>query len=354
MWKTRVTEILGIDYPILEGGMAIAGNGELAAAVSNAGGLGMISSNPGWAPLEDRTENVRRHIRRAKELTDRPFGANFPIFILSDIADRHIDMLVEEGIKVVTQSGGNPKLHTRRMKDAGITVLHVVGNVKQALAAEAAGADIVVAEGYEAGGVNSPDEITSMILTPCVVDALSIPVATAGGIADGRGLVAALALGAEAVQMGSAFLATYECHVHDDFKNAIVDAKDNGTLITQRAIGRLSRGLRNPFTEKMKELDRRGDVAEIKAFLGEAMNKGDKTNTPTIDVQYQGQMEGDLENGEAALGQTAGLIREVRSAGDVVRAVVAQATEVLERWDRRASPGTDSEPEALRARGGAV
>ena len=354
MWKTRVTEILGIDYPILEGGMAIAGNGELAAAVSNAGGLGMISSNPGWAPLEDRTENVRRHIRRAKELTDRPFGANFPIFILSDIADRHIDMLVEEGIKVVTQSGGNPKLHTRRMKDAGITVLHVVGNVKQALAAEAAGADIVVAEGYEAGGVNSPDEITSMILTPCVVDALSIPVATAGGIADGRGLVAALALGAEAVQMGSAFLATYECHVHDDFKNAIVDAKDNGTLITQRAIGRLSRSLRNPFSEKMKELDRRGDVAEIKAFLGEAMNKGDKTNTPTIDVQYQGQMEGDLENGEAALGQTAGLIREVRSAGDVVRAVVAQAAEVLERWDRRASPGTDSEPEALRARGGAA
>ena len=193
-----------------------------------------------------------------------------------------------------------------------------------------------------------------MILTPCVVDALSIPVATAGGIADGRGLVAALALGAEAVQMGSAFLATYECHVHDDFKNAIVDAKDNGTLITQRAIGRLSRSLRNPFSEKMKELDRRGDVAEIKAFLGEAMNKGDKTNTPTIDVQYQGQMEGDLENGEAALGQTAGLIREVRSAGDVVRAVVAQATEVLGRWDRRGSPGAESAPESLRSRGGAV
>ena len=153
--------------------------------------------------------------------------------------------------------------------------------------------------------------------------------------------------------MGSAFLATYECHVHDDFKNAIVDAGDNGTMITQRAIGRLSRSLRNPFTEKMRELDRRGDADAIKAFLGEAKNKGDKTNTPTIDVQYQGQMQGDIENGEAALGQTAGLIREVRSAGDVVRAVVAQATDILERLEGRAPAGAEGAPEALRARGGA-
>ena len=354
MWKTRVTEILGIEYPILEGGMAIAGNGELAAAVSNAGGLGMVSSNPGWAPLADRTENVRLHIRRAKELTDKPFGANFPIFILSDIAEQHIEMLLEEGVQVVTQSGGNPKLHTKRLKDAGLTVLHVVANVKQALAAEAAGVDIVVAEGYEAGGVNSPDEVTSMVLTPCVADAVSVPVVTAGGIADGRGLVAAMALGAEGVQMGSAFLATFECHVHDDFKHAIVEAKDTGTLITQRAIGRLSRSLRNPFSEKMRELDQRAAVDEIKAFLGAAMNKGDKTNTPTIDVQYQGQMQGDLVNGEAALGQTAGLIREVRSAGDVVRAAIAQATEIAERLQRRGVLETGGAPQSMQAQGGSV
>lgn len=353
MWKTRLTEILGIDYPLLEGGMAIAGNGELAAAVSNAGGLGMVSSNPGWAPVEDRTENVRRHIQRAKELTEKPFGANFPIFILSDIADQHIEMLLEEDIQVVAQSGGNPKLHTKRLKDAGLTVLHVVGNVKQALAAEDAGVDVVIAEGYEAGGVNGPDEVTSMVLTPCVVDAVQIPVVTAGGIADGRGLVAAMALGAEGVQMGSAFLATYECHVHDSFKDAIVDAKDTGTLITQRALGRLSRSLRNPFTEKMRELDKRAATDEMKQFLGAAMDKGDKTNTPTIDVQYVGQMQGDLENGEAALGQTAGLIREVRSASDVVQAVVTQATEIMGRWQGRA-PTIGASSENLKARGGAA
>ncbi len=332
MWKTRVTDILGIEYPILEGGMAIAGNGELAAAVSNGGGLGMVSSNPGWAPIEKRTENVREHVRRARALTDKPFGINFPIFILSDYADQHLEMALEEGVRIVAQSGGSPKLHTRKFKDAGLTVMHVVGTVKQALAAQDSGVDIIIAEGYEAGGVNSPDEVTSMVLTPSVVDAVDVPVVTAGGIADARGFVAAMALGAEGVQMGSAFLASRECHVHDRFKDAIVAAKETDTLITQRAIGRLSRSLKNPFTLKILEFDKKAAVDEMKDFLGQAMEQGSKTNTPTIDVQYEGQMRGDIQNGEAALGQTAGLIKQIRSASEVVRAIVEGAAPIIDRW----------------------
>ncbi|MCH7554074.1 MAG: nitronate monooxygenase, partial [Chloroflexi bacterium] len=206
MWNTRVTEILGIQYPIIEGGMAVAGNGELAAAVSNAGGLGVVSSNPGGLSAAQRIENVRDHIGRTKSLTDKPFGVNFPIFILADDADAYGDMVIEEGVTVVACSGGSPKGFTRKFKDAGLTVLHVVASVRQALSAQEAGVDIVVAEGFEAGGVNSPDEVTTMVLTPAVAAALDVPVVAAGGIGDARGFMAAMALGAEGVQMGSAFV----------------------------------------------------------------------------------------------------------------------------------------------------
>jgi len=304
--------------------MAIAGNGELAAAVSNGGGLGVVSSNPGWASVEERTENVRAHIRRAKALTQKPLGANFPIFILGDHAQRHFEMLVEEGIRVVACSGGSPKLMTRRFKDAGMTVLHVVGNVKQARAAEDAGVDLVVCEGYEAGGVENPDELTTLVLTPCVVDAVKIPVLAAGGIADGRGLLAALALGAEGVQMGSAFLATRECHVHEDFKQAIVRSPDTATVMTQRSLGRLSRALKTEFTLKMAELDRRGAADELRALLD--------SHPPGKDPQYRGQMEGDMVHGEPAAGQAVALVREIKSASDVVRDVARGARQILEGW----------------------
>jgi enoyl-[acyl-carrier protein] reductase II len=306
--------------------MAMAGNGELAAAVSNGGGLGVVSSNPGWAPVEQRTENVRAHIRRAKALTDRPLGANFPIFILGNYADRHLEMLLEEGIRIVACSGGSPKAMTRKFKDAGLTVLHVVGNVKQARAAEDAGVDLVVCEGYEAGGVENPDELTTMVLTPCVVDAVKIPVLAAGGIADARGLVAAFALGAEGVQMGSAFLATQECHVHANFKDAIVRAGDTATVMTQRALGRLSRALKTEFTLELQELDRRGAADELRALLADA--------PPGKDPQYLGQMEGDMLRGEPAAGQAVALVREIKSASDVVRDIMAGARRILEDWQR--------------------
>jgi enoyl-[acyl-carrier protein] reductase II len=329
LFRTRVTEILGIDCPIVEGGMAMAGNGELAAAVSNGGGLGVVSSNPGWAPLERRTENVRDHIRRARALTDRPLGANFPLFILGEHVERHLEMVVEEGIRIVVASGGSPKAMTRRFKDAGLTVLHVVGNVRQARAAEDAGVDMVVCEGYEAGGVENPDELTTMVLTPCVVDAVRIPVLAAGGIADARGLVAAFALGAEGVQMGSAFLATRECHVHPNFKKAIVESGDTATLMTQRALGRLSRALKTDLTIKLQELDRRGAADEIKALLA-ARPPGAQGRSD--DAQYRGQMEGDLVTGEPAAGQAVALVREIKSASDVVRDVMSGAKAILERW----------------------
>ena len=222
MWKTRVTELLGIEYPIIQGGLSMAGNGELAAAVSNAGGLGMIGSNPGWVPAEQRKENLRHHIRTAKALTSKPFGVNFTLFTLRDVAEQQMDVAIEEGVKVAVSSGGNPRLFTRKLKDAGLLVMQVVGNQRQAKTAEEAGVDIIIAEGYEAGGNNFPDELTTMVLIPYIVDAVNVPVVAAGGIADSRAFMAALALGAQAVQMGTAFIPTKECHVHQAYKEAIV------------------------------------------------------------------------------------------------------------------------------------
>jgi enoyl-[acyl-carrier protein] reductase II len=321
MWKTRVTEMLGIEHPIIEGGMTMAGNGELAAAVSNAGGLGMIGSNPGWVPVEQRVERMREHIRLAKALTDKPFGVNFTLFMLEELAGQQMDAAIEEGVKVAVCTGGSPRLYTKKLKDAGMVVMHVVGSVRQAQAAEAAGVDIVIGEGYEAGGANSPDELTTMVLIPYLVDAVTIPVVAAGGIADSQAFVAALALGAEGVQMGSVFIATHECHVHHDYKQAVVAAKDTDTVITHRALGGRMRNLKNPAILQMLEMDQRGAVEELQAFLGRG-------------TMREGQMEGDAENGEMSIGQVAGRINEIRSAGDVVRDIVQGATAVVERCRR--------------------
>lgn len=321
MWKTRVTELLGIEHPIIEGGMSMPGNGELAAAVSNAGGLGVIGSNPGWVPVEQRPENLREHIRRTKALTSKPFGVNLTLFALEAMAPKAIDVAVEEGVRIAISSGGSPKLYTKKLKDAGFVVLHVVGNVRQAQTAEAAGVDAVVAEGYEAGGVNSPDELTTMTLVPYVVDAVRVPVVAAGGIADSRALVAALALGAEAVQVGSAFIMTRECHAHPNYKKAIMAARDTDTIITQRALGGRNRSLKNPFSLKVAELDQRGAVEELKAFLGWGKTR-------------EGMILGDAVDGDLSIGQVAGRLKEIRSAGDVVRDMMAGAGAVLERCQK--------------------
>lgn len=309
--KTELRELLGIEYPIIQGAMILIANAELAAAVSNAGGLGVMSFNTaGRDP-----EALRAELRKAKGLTDKPLGVNFPID--EDIIITYMQVAMEEGVQVATTSAGRPIIYTGLLKDAGMKVLHVVGSVRHAMAAEEAGVDAIIAEGYEAGGHNAPDELTTMALVPQVVDAVRIPVVAAGGIADGRGLVAALALGAQGVQIGTRFIATPECGAHLAYKEAIIQARDNATVIHGRRLGLLSRSLRNRMTAGVLELEAKGaSVDEIVAYIGPGR-------------AYRALKEGDVSEGEAFSGQIAGLVREMMPAGEVVRSIMAQAEAIL-------------------------
>jgi enoyl-[acyl-carrier protein] reductase II len=315
MKKTRVCGLLGIKYPIIQGGMTWIANAELAAAVSEAGGLGTISPNAGMR-IEDNVElNLEKQIRLARELTAKPFCVNI-VVLIPEIAAL-VDVLIEEGVPVVTTSAGNPRLYTSRLKDAGVKVLHVVSSVRQAQVAEDSGVDAVIAEGFEAGGHNGFDELTTMVLVPQIADAVEIPVIAAGGIADARGLVAAFALGAEGVQMGTRFIATAECNAHPDFKRRILESSDTGTMITGRALSP-TRTLRNKFAAKVAEMDRRGTTAdELLALIGLGRSR-------------VGQLEGDVENGELYCGEASGMIRDIVSAGDIVRSIVDGYDNVVE------------------------
>lgn len=308
MKETRVCSLLGIKYPIIQGGMTWIANAELAAAVSEAGGLGTISPNAGMR-VEDNVElNLRSQIRMARELTSKPFAVNI-VVLIPEIAAL-VDVLINEGVPVVTTSAGNPRLYTNRLKEAGIKVLHVVSSVRQAQVAEDSGVDAVIAEGFEAGGHNGFDELTTMVLVPQVADAVDIPVIAAGGIADGRGLAAAFALGAEGVQMGTRFIATAECNAHPDFKRKIVESLDTGTMITGRALSP-TRTLRNEFAAKVSALDRHGTTAdELLAFIGMGRSR-------------MGQLEGNVEDGELYCGEVSGMIRDIAPAGDIIKEIVA-------------------------------
>lgn len=307
MIRTRLCELLGIDYPIIQGGMNWVSNAELAAAVSNAGGLGIISPTAGIAFDGDVVQNLRDQIRKAKPLTDKPFGVNLVVGIpeLREL----LPVVVEEGVKVVTTSAGNPALCTPFLKEAGVKVLHVVASVRHARGAERHGVDAVIAEGYEAGGHNGPEELPTFVLVPQVVDAVSVPVVAAGGIADARGLVAALALGADGVQMGTRFVATHECVAHPNFKDAIVNATDTGTVTTGRRLSP-ARILKGKVATSLLEEESRGATAdEILFLIGVARSR-------------TGEVDGDLEEGEAFCGAVAGMITEIVSAADVVRSIV--------------------------------
>ncbi len=314
MKRTRLCDLLGIEYPIIQGGMTWIANAELAAAVSNAGGLGLISPNAGAPAVPSMKDNLREQIRKAKGLTDKPFGVNLPL--LDPEARELIDITIEEGVRVMACSAGSPKAATQYLKDAGVTVLHVIASVRHAQGAEAAGVDAVIAEGYEAGGHNGFDELTTFTLVPQVVDAVKIPVVAAGGIADARGLVAALALGADGVQMGTRFVATEECIGHQNFKEAVLQAIDTGTVISGRKLGP-TRGVKNKVTTDLLEMEARGATAEeLQEFLGMA-----KART--------GQLEGDLDNGEGYCGSIAGMIKEIVSTAEVVRGIVEGAGKVV-------------------------
>ncbi|MFH1775615.1 MAG: nitronate monooxygenase [Chloroflexota bacterium] len=314
MKRTRLCDLLGIRYPIIQGGMTWIANAELAAAVSNAGGLGVINGNAGMSIGGDEQENLRRQIRKAKALTDKPFGVNFSLGN-SEVRNL-IDIALKEGIRVAITAAGNPALYTSYLKEAGVVVLHLVASVRHARGAEARGVDAVIAEGYEAGGHNGADELPTLVLVPQVAGAVSIPVVAAGGIADARGLVAALALGAEGVQMGTRFIATHECIAHPDFKEAIIKAGDTGTVV----IGirqAPSRVLRSEFTEKIREIERSGGSPE-------------ELNFPVARAKARlGSLAGDLTRGEGYCGAIAGIITEVVSAREVVEGMVRGADAII-------------------------
>ena len=308
MKRTRLCELLGIEYPIIQAGMAWVSGADLAAAVSNAGGLGMLTATAGAMLEEVWPENLRKQIRKTRSLTDRPFGVNIGMEHASHKELVHVP--IEEGVKIVSTAGGSPAVHTRYLKEAGAKVIHAVFSVRHARRAEAEGVDVVVATGCEAGGVISQDELTTFVLVPQVVDAVKIPVVAAGGIADARGLVAALALGAEGIQMGTRFLATHECYAHPNLKQAILKALDTDTIPTGRGSIVEARVLKNEFARQMLEMESaKMSVEELVAFIGTGRIR-------------DALVEGDMKDGSALCGAIAGMITEIVGAGEVVRSLV--------------------------------
>ena len=299
----KITELFNIEHPIIQGGMIWVSGWKLASAVSNSGGLGLIGAGSMYPDV------LREHIRKCKKATSKPFGVNVPM-LYPDI-EKIMDIIIEEGVKIVFTSAGNPKTWTSFLKDKGITVVHVVSSVKFALKAEAAGVNAVVCEGFEAGGHNGREETTTFTLIPMVKENLKIPVIAAGGIGTGRGMLAAMVLGADAVQIGSRFAATKESSAHQNFKNTIVDVKDGDTHVTLKELAPV-RLVKNKFYNEVQELYKENPtIEEIKELLGRARAK-------------KGMFEGDLENGELEIGQVAGLIHKIKSAEDVINEIIEE------------------------------
>ena len=304
--KTRVTALLGIEYPIIQGGMAWVAEHNLAAAVSEAGGLGLIggANAPG--------EVVREEIRKARELTDKPFGVN--VMLMSPFADDVAKVVVEEGIKVVTTGAGNPGKYMEMWKNAGIKVIPVVASVALARMMEKGGADAVVAEGTESRG-HIGDQ-TTMSLVPQVADAVSIPVIAAGGIADGRGIAAAFMLGAEAVQMGTRFVVAKESIVHQNYKDRIIKAKDIDSAVTGRSHGHPIRSLRNQMTREYLKMEQEGRPFEELEYL-------------TMGTLRKAVMEGDVMHGTVMAGQIAGMVKKEQTCKEMISEMTAEAEKLL-------------------------
>ena len=304
--RTEITELLNIKYPVIQGGMAWVAEHKLAAAVSNAGGLGLI------AAANAPAEWVREQIREAKKLTDKPFGVN--IMLMSPEADAVAQVIVEEGVQVVTTGAGNPEKYMEMWKNAGIKVIPVVASVAMAKRMEKAGADAVVAEGTEAGG--HIGETTTMVLVPQIVDAVNIPVIAAGGIADGRGMAAAFMLGAKGVQIGTHFVVTKECIVHQNYKDSILKAKDIDTKVTGRSTGHPVRSLRNNLTREYLKLEAAGaSFEELEALSIGGLRKA--------------VVEGDVKMGSLMAGQSAGLVNEECTCEEFMNKLITKAEELL-------------------------
>lgn len=304
--RTKLTQLLGIQHPIIQGGMAWVAEHHLAAAVSEAGGLGIIGAAN--APAEW----VREQIRETKKLTDKPFGVN--IMLMSPHAQAVAEAVAEEGVAVVTTGAGNPEQYMALWKEKGIQVIPVVASVAMAKRMQRCGADAIVAEGCESGG--HVGESTTMALVPQVVDAVTIPVIAAGGIADGRGIAAALMLGASGVQMGTRFVVTQECQVHQNYKDRIIRAKDIDTRVTGRSTGHPVRTLRNEMTKKYLELEKQGASLEELEYL-------------TLGALRKAVQEGDITNGSVMSGQIAGLIKEEISCAQLMEKLLSETENVL-------------------------
>lgn len=298
--QNRVTQLFHIDYPIVQAGMVWASGWRLASAVSNAGALGIIGSGSMYP------EVLREHIKKCKAATSKPFAVNVPL--LYPGIDQHMQVIFDEGVKIVFTSAGNPKTWTPILKEKGITVVHVVSSSKFAIKSQEAGCDAVVAEGFEAGGHNGREETTTMVLVPAVSQAVDIPVLAAGGIATGRQMLAAMVLGAEGVQVGSRFVASHEASSHDNFKNMVISAAEGDTHLSLKQLTPV-RLLKNEFFQQVQQAEKRcASADELQELLGRGRAK-------------RGMFEGDLAEGELEIGQVSAIIKDIKPAADIVKEI---------------------------------
>ncbi|WP_273567612.1 NAD(P)H-dependent flavin oxidoreductase [Maribacter halichondriae] len=301
--QNKISQLFGIEYPIVQAGMIWASGWRLASAVSNAGGLGLIGAGSMYP------EVLREHIYKCQQATEKPFGVNVPM-LYPDL-DKIMDIIVEMGIKIVFTSAGNPKTWTSYLKEKGITVVHVVSSVKFALKAQEAGIDAIVAEGFEAGGHNGRDETTTLVLIPAVREKIDIPLIAAGGIATGRAMLAAMVLGADGVQVGSRFVASHEASSHELFKQKVVEAKEGDTELTLKELAPV-RLIKNKFYQDVQKAYAQGaSVEQLKELLGRARAK-------------KGMFEGDLEEGELEIGQISALIHDIKPAAQIVDEIMGE------------------------------
>jgi enoyl-[acyl-carrier protein] reductase II len=308
-FSNRVTDLFGIDYPIIQAGMVWASGWRLASAVSNAGGLGLIGSGSMYP------DTLRAHIRSCKLATNKPFGVNIPL--LYPEIEKHIEIVIEEDVKIIFTSAGNPNTWTRVLKEKGISVVHVVSSSKFAKKAEDAGCDAVVAEGFEAGGHNGREETTTIVLVPAVCNAVKIPVIAAGGIGTGKQMLAAMVLGAEGVQVGTRFVASEEASSHTGFKQKIIASVEGDTMLMMKKATPV-RLLKNVFFQQVQQAEQNGaNVEELNQLLGHGRAK-------------RGMFEGDLENGELEIGQVSSLIKEILPAGKIVKNLWNEFSEALQ------------------------
>lgn len=302
----RICELLNIKYPIIQGGMAWVADASLASAASNAGALGLIAG--GNAPKEI----IKEEIRKCRELTDKPFGVN--VMLLSPFADDIIDLIIEEKIPVITTGAGNPAKYVDRLKEVGIKIIPVVPSIALAQRMEKLGADAIIVEGTEAGG--HIGELTTMVLTPQVVDAVNIPVIAAGGIADGRGIVATFALGASGVQIGTRFICSDECTVHENYKNMVLKSKDRDAIVTGRTTGHPVRTLKNKLSKEILNMEKEGQPTE----------EIDKRGIGSLRIAT---IEGDINNGSFMAGQIASIIKDVKPCKEIIEEMVSQAKNIM-------------------------